>query len=458
MEPPTVETAHELFAMLREWGVPTAESEVAASIEQIIERLPEWDRRRHALSYETDGLVIKLDRLDQRDVLGSTSRHPRWCIAYKFAPEQAESVVRDIDYQVGKLGTITPRAVLTPVLLSGTTVRHATLHNFDQVDRLDVRVGDTVVVEKAGEIIPQVIRVITDKRPRTSAPVSRPTQCPECGGEVEQDEGGVYLRCINPACPAQLKERLTHFASRHQMDIDGLGEVMVSKMVDNGWLKSFADIYKLPTRPGLEGVAQVKIEQERTIKGQRKELLVPFGEKRTQKLFAGIEASKSQPLARLLAALNIRHVGGATAELLAERFGHLQNLMNSSQEALQEIEGIGPEVAKSIHHFFSSDAGQRTIEGLKSAGVKMEQPKSEKPSDGLFAGKTVVVTGTLERMGRTELQNLIKQLGGRLAGSVSKNTDLVVFGDSPGSKLDKAKQLGVNTMNEIEFFQFIAKK
>lgn len=453
VEPLAVETAAELNAMLRDWGVPVAASEEAESIEDIIKRLPEWDERRHHLPYETDGLVIKLDQLDQREILGSTSRHPRWCIAYKFAPEQAESVILDIDYQVGKLGTITPRAVMKPVLLSGTTVRHATLHNFDQVERLDVRVGDAVIVEKAGEIIPQVVRVLTAKRPKNSHPVKRPTKCPECGGDVEQEE--VYLRCINPSCPAQLKERLTHFAGRHQMDIEGLGEVMVSKMVDNGWLKSFADIYGLTERD--EELAKVEIEQERKTDDGMKTTVVQFGQKRAAKLVEGIERSKKQPLARLLAGLNIRHVGEATAELLAEHFGNMADLMRAGEEELQEIEGVGPELAHSIHHFFHSDAGRKTIERLERAGVNMTQPRSEKAADGPLAGKTVVVTGTLESMGRTEVQNLIKQLGGKPSGSVSKKTDLVIYGDSPGSKLDKANELGVATMDEHEFLKFVGK-
>lgn len=453
VEPLELERASELFARMRGWGVPTAVSDSAGSIEEIIKRLPEWDERRHHLPYETDGLVIKIDRLDQRDVLGSTTRHPRWCIAYKFAPEQAESVILDIDYQVGKLGTITPRAVMKPVLLSGTTVRHATLHNFDQVERLDVRVGDTVIVEKAGEIIPQVVRVLTAKRPKDSRPVNRPGRCPECGGDVEQVE--VYLRCINPSCPAQLKERLTHFAGRHQMDIEGLGEVMVSKMVDLGWLKSFADIYNLPGKEAK--LAEVEIEQERKSEEGVKTTVVQFGQKRAAKLIKGIEKSKKQPLSRLLGALNIRHVGEATAELLAEHFGAMSAITGAGEEELQEIEGVGPELAKSIRHFFHSEAGRRTIERLKEAGVNMSQPRSENATDGPLAGKTVVVTGTLESMGRTEAQNLIKQLGGKASGSVSKKTDLVVYGDSPGSKLDKAKELGVATMDEKDFLKFLGR-
>ncbi|MGD2108453.1 MAG: NAD-dependent DNA ligase LigA, partial [Phycisphaerae bacterium] len=283
IEPLSAATDSELFDQLSRWGVPVSPYRaVVDAIDEVIERLGEWDARRRKLPYETDGLVIKVDALDQRDALGSTSRYPRWCIAYKFAAERAESVLLRVDYQVGKLGTITPRAVMEPVLLSGTTVQHATLHNFDQVDRLDVRVGDTVVLEKAGEIIPQVVEVIRKKRPRNAKPLKRPTSCPVCKGAVEKDEGGVYVRCINPACPAQLKERLIHFAGRNQMDIEGLGETLVTKMVAKGWLHSYADIYELHKRP--EEIEKIEIEQERTIKGVRKTIEVPFGEKRTKKL------------------------------------------------------------------------------------------------------------------------------------------------------------------------------
>ncbi len=240
------------------------------------------------------------------------------------------------------------------------------------------------------------------------------------------------------------------------MDIEGLGEVMVSKMVDNGWLKSFADIYSLPERE--EDLAQVEIEQERKTDDGVKATVVQFGQKRASKLIEGIERSKKQPLARLLAALNIRHVGAATAELLADHFGEMTELVEAPEDSLQEIDGVGPELACSIHHFFHSEVGRTTIERLQRAGVNMSQPRSQKTSDGLFAGKTVVVTGTLESMGRTEVQNLIKQLGGKIAGSVSKKTDLVVYGDSPGSKLDKAKELGVQTLDESEFLKLIEKK
>lgn len=456
IDPLRFSTDAALFEALKRWGIPVSPYRtVVDSVEAIIEKLPEWDERRHGLPYETDGLVIKVDALDQRDALGATSKYPRWCIAYKFEPERAESVIRNVDYQVGKQGTITPRAVMEPVLLSGTTVRHATLHNFDQVERLDVRIGDTVIVEKAGEIIPQVIEVVREKRPKSIKPIKPPTRCPVCDGEVEKDEGGVYLRCINPACPAQLKERLIHFCGRNQMDIEGLGEVLVEKMVDHGWLKTYADIYDLLQR--RESIPLIQIEQERKTEEGTKVTQTKFGAKRTEKLLDGIERSKRQPLSRLLAALNIRHVGTSTAELLAVHFGSMEALASATQEELQAVDGIGPELAASIHHFISSDAGRRTVALLREAGVNMTQPKREVASDSPLAGKTVVVTGTLATMGRKEVQDLIKSLGGKPAGSVSRKTDLVVYGDEAGSKLDKARELGVTAVDEQEFLRLVGR-
>lgn len=326
-------------------------------------------------------------------------------------------------------------------------------HNFVQVDRLGVREGDTVIVEKAGEIIPQVVRVVLELRPTNAKPIERPKRCPVCKGEVEQDEGGVYLRCINPSCPAQLKERLTHFAGRNQMDIEGMGEVLVQKMVDLGLLKSFADIYQLHKQ--RERIAAMEIEQERTIEGERKTILVPFGEKRTDKLIDGIERSKQRPLSRLLASLNIRHVGASTAELLAEHFGTVDKVRRATAEELTEVEGIGPELAKSIVHFVKSKDGAEVVLRLADAGVNMKQPKRAVAANSPLAGKTVVITGTLERLGRKEAQDLVKQLGGKASGSVSKKTDYVVVGDSPGSKADKARELGVTILDEAQFLEMV---
>ncbi|MBI4718741.1 MAG: NAD-dependent DNA ligase LigA [Planctomycetes bacterium] len=578
IEPLAAAMDTQLFKDLARWGIPVSSYRAAFdSIDEIIARLPEWDERRCKLPYETDGLVIKVDAFDQRDALGATSRYPRWCIAYKFAAEQAESVLLKVDFQVGKLGTITPRAVMEPVQLSGTTVRHASLHNFDQVDRLDVRLGDTVIVEKAGEIIPQVIAVVAEKRPKNARKIVRPTKCPECGGEVEQDEGGVYIRCINPSCPAQLKERLIFFCGRNQMDIEGAGQVLIEKMVDKGWLKSYADIYDLPRRrdeliamefegnfgarnadalvnaiedskklplanvlhrlkiraltpevartlsqrfhsfeelltagvsglglnseaareigmvarpapPSLAGVL-VKTGRALGIKGLGEGLATrlvehglvtstadlyglrelrarvvdlpvvrAFGEKNTDALLAGIQRSKQQPLSRLLAALNIRHVGSSTAELLAEHFGSMDKLAGADEAELMEVEGIGPELAASIVHFFRSDAGRTVVRRLAEAGVNMTQPKRKVAGDSPFKGKSVVVTGTLSRMGRKEVQDLIKTLGGKPSGSVSKSTDYLLCGDSPGSKLDKAREHHVTILTEDEFFAIVESK
>lgn len=476
IEPLTVATHWELLQLFKQWGIPvSAHCKRFESIDEVIRHLPDWDKWRHEYPFQTDGLVIKVDSLDQRDALGTTSRFPRWCIAYKFAAEQGETILRDVDFQVGKLGTITPRAILDPVPLSGTTVRHASLHNFDQVERLGVRIGDTVIVEKAGEIIPQVVSVILEKRPKNAKSIVAPKKCPECNGDVEQDEGGVYIRCINPSCPAQLKERLIHFAARDQMDIEGAGRVLVETLVDKGFLKDFASFYELHER------RDDLIELDR------------MGKKSVDSLLEGIEASKTRPLARLLAALNTRHVGTSTAEDLAEHFADhtevrsavrtnepnrdrkgaapdvgpvstrssesttLDLIMNASESDLTEVEGVGAEVAKSIHHFFNTKNGREVVNRLRAVGVNLNQTKRARATDSPIAGMTIVVTGTLETMGRKEIQDLIKELGGHPAGSVSKKTDLVVYGESAGSKLDKANELGLKTLNEKEFLKFIGR-
>ncbi len=444
-----------LLGAFKNWGVPIGEIAIAETIDEVIARVTDWDGKRHDLPYETDGMVIKVDSLHHREVLGETSKYPRWCIAYKFAAEQAESKIKRVDFQVGKSGTITPRAVLDPVQLSGTTVSHASLHNFDQVDRLDVRIGDTVIVQKAGEIIPQVVRVVTKDSPGRGERIVPPTKCPVCEGAVGKDEGGVYVRCVNPMCPAQLKERLIHFCGRNQMDIEILGEVVVEKLVDKGWLTSYADIYTLPEQ--RDELAEMYFEYERENAGEIKKVSVRYGEKRADKLVEGVEKSKRRPLSRVLAALNIRHVGGSSAELLAEHFGTMKKLSEASEEALQEVDGVGPEMAKSVRVFFDSEAGRSTWEALREAGVNMKQPTRASGGDGLLAGKTIVVTGTLERLGRKEIESIIKELGGKTTGSVSKKTDFVVAGDKAGSKLDKANKLSVEVIDETTFLKRIGR-
>ncbi len=440
IEPMKFERASKLFDAVSEWGVPASpHRKLLKTIDEVLAFVEAWRDRRRKLPYETDGLVIKIDRLEQRDKLGTTSRFPRWCVAFKYEPEQAESVIEKVDFQVGKLGTITPRAVMRPVQVSGTTVRHASLHNFDQVERLDVRIGDTVVIEKAGEIIPQVVRVVKEKRPRNAEEIKPPKKCPVCKGEVERDEGGVYLRCVNPECGAQLRERLKYFCGRDQMDIEGAGEVFVDQVVDAGLVRRFADLY------GLKAKRDKLLEIER------------MGEKSVDNLLAAIEASKAQPLGRVLAALNVRHIGRATAELLADHFGEMGKIAAASLEELQHVDGIGPETASSLHGFFNSEAGRHTWEALADAGVNMRQPQRKKSSNQPLAGKTLVVTGTLERFKRNEIEELIREMGGTSAGSVSKKTDYLVAGEEAGSKLAKAKSLGVKVLDEAAFLKLIGR-
>lgn len=457
------ETAAALFEAIKGWGIAVSEHlEVCDDIDAVLKLVEAWDERRHTLDYETDGLVVKVNRFDQRESLGTTSRYPRWAIAYKYAAEQGESILTGVDFQVGKLGTITPRAVMEPVQLSGTTVRHASLHNFDQVERLGIGIGDTVIVEKAGEIIPQVVGVVEAKRHKNWEPITPPPRCPVCDGEVIKDEGGVYIRCINPQCPAQLKERLKYFCGRDQMDIEGLGNVMVEKMVDVGLLTSLADIYALPHK--RDKVIDLEIEQQRKTGDEVKTSMVKFGEKRTDKLIAGVEKSKERPLSRVLAAMNIRHVGGSSAELIAQHFGNMDAIAAASEEALQEVDGVGPEMAASLTKFFDSAAGKKTWHALRDAGVNMIEPDAAiARSDGddgdlLLAGKTLVVTGTLEQFDRKEIETLIKKLGGKATSSVSKKTDYLVAGEKAGSKLDKATKLGVTVLTEAEFIELVGAK
>ncbi len=426
---------HSAFmARLRDWGLPTSPHlRRCQDIDAVIAFVAEWDAQRHALDFDTDGLVVKIERFDQRERLGATSKSPRWCIAYKYAAEQAQSRLVSVDFQVGKLGTITPVANLEPVQLAGTTVRRATLHNFEQVRRLDLHVGDTVTVEKAGEIIPQVVAVDCSRRPGGARPIEPPAHCPECQAAVSQDVGGVYYRCTNPACPAQIVERLRFFCGRDQMDIEGAGTKLIEMLVARGFVHTFADLYRLHERR-----AEL-IELER------------LGEKSVDSLLAGIETSKRQPLARLLAALGIRHVGVNTAELLAGHFGDLDTLAAADAETLQQVEGIGPEVAASICAWFGSAAGRRVVADLRAVGVNLTQPRTAKPVAGPLAGKTVVVTGTLEKYSRAEIETLIKRHGGKPTASVSKKTDFVLAGADAGSKLDKARTLGVRVLSEAEF-------
>ncbi len=428
------ETQSALFEQLKDWGVPVSpHTRTHDSIDGVLDMVHEWNVKRRELDYLTDGLVVKVDSLAQRETLGATSRYPRWCIAYKFAAEQAETLLKGVTFQVGKLGTITPVAELEPVLLAGTTVKRASLHNFDQVERLGVRVGDTVIVEKAGEIIPQVVSVARPKRSPRGKRIAAPKSCPSCQAEVMQDVDGVYWRCVNAACPAQLRERLIFFCGRNQMDIEGAGPALIDQLLAAGMIRSYADIYRLGDK------------RERLLELER------LGEKSVVNVLRGIEASKKQPLVRLLAALNIQHIGATTAELLADHFGDMDSLAGATEDELLGIEGIGPELAGSVRRYFASASGKNTIADLAAVGVNMRQPRAKKALGQPLTGKTVVVTGTLENFSRKEMENLIKELGGKSSSSVSANTDFVVAGEKAGTKQDKARKLGVKVLDEQQF-------
>ena len=436
-------THWEFLQAIHRMGIPSVlhtslQPDFAAAIAQtqpLMEQL-------HELDFEVDGIVIKVNNLNVRDQLGMTSKSPRWVIAYKWEKYEAETRVDEILISVGKTGTLTPVASLKPVEIAGTTVSRASLHNRNEIERLGVQIGDWIIVEKAGKIIPHVVRVEQHKRDGSQLPFDFPTHCPECQTAVVKEEDGVYIRCPNPACPAQLREGLRYFASRAAMDIEGLGIKLIEQLTEKGFLTSFADIYRL--------------------KDRRDELLnlERFGEKSIENLIAGVEASKTQPLWRLLTALNLRHVGTRTAQQLAERFGTMEIVAGQTEEQLSQVDEVGPVIAKSVAAFFASDYGRQIISDLRALGLNMGDAAAAaavaaERAAGRLIGKTLVVTGTLTRFKRDEIVELIRKQGGKSAGSVSKKTDYVVAGTDAGSKLAKAEELGVTVLTEDQFLELI---
>jgi DNA ligase (NAD+) len=418
---------------LRSWGLPVCPHTVhAQNVDEVLQAIEAFAKVRGTLPYQTDGMVVKVDSLSQRQRLGATSKSPRWVIAYKYPAEQMPTRLRAVTWQVGKGGTLTPVAELEPVFLAGTTVKRASLHNIEQIQRLDIRSGDTVIVEKAGEIIPYVSGVVLAQRPAEARPIEPPTACPSCGQPPEREEGTPYIRCNNPACPDQFKERLRWFCGRNQMDIEEVGEKLIDQLVDSGLVRGFADLYRL-TPDQLAGLERM-------------------GQKSAQNVVNAIAASRQAGLDRLLAGLGIRHVGNRVAYVLASQFGTLDALAAASTEQLAAVHEIGPAIAASVHGYFHSDAGRQTIADLKAVGVdpKMARPAAD-PATLPLAGQTVVVTGTLTKFDRPEIEALIVKLGGKASGSVSKKTSFVVAGESAGSKLAKARELGVPVVTEEEF-------
>jgi DNA ligase (NAD+) len=402
------------------------------NLDEVWQFINEWEAKRDGLPYEIDGIVIKVDRIALQEELGYTGKAPRWAIAYKFAARSGVTQIEDILVQVGRTGKLTPVAALTPVSIGGTTVSRATLHNMDEIERLGVRIGDWVSVERGGDVIPKVVKVLEDK-PRGTRKFHMPERCPVCGGHVVRAEGEADHRCVNANCPAKLRESIRHFASRGVMNIEGMGDALVNQLVETDMVKDIADIYDLT--------------EDKLLKLER------MGKKSARNILDEIENSKELPLERVIYGLGIRFVGERTAQFLAEAFGSMDALMNAGEEELQQVNEIGPRVSASIREFFDEPKNVALVERLRQAGLTFKGKKKQRATT--LAGKMFVLTGTLERHTRDEAKKLIEDAGGRVSGSVSKKTDYVVAGTEAGSKLDKARELGVTVIGEKEMEELV---
>ncbi len=413
------------------------ERKIFKSIEQVVEYCLSWKEKRHKLAYEIDGMVIKVNDCEQQEQLGFTARSPRWATAYKFPAEQAESIIKNIYVGVGRTGVLTPTAMLEPVHLAGTTVSNATLHNQDNIINKDIRIGDHVIVQKAGDIIPEIVRSLPEKRSGNEQIFIMPERCPECGQPVFRAEGEAAVRCPNNDCPARLREGLIHFVSRDAMDIDGLGPAVISLLINNGLVNSIADLYRL--------------KKEDLI------LLERMGEKSADNLLSAIEKSKTRPLERLIFGLGIRHVGVKAAKQLAMHFGSMERLSSALPDEIQQLNDIGPRIAESLAEYFAQPDKQQMLDELSQMGINMMNSDTESSADKIkpVQDKIFVLTGTLEGFSRREAQELIEKAGGKVSGSVSKKTDYVIAGNEPGSKLTKAETLGITILNEEQFKSLI---
>jgi len=398
-------------------------------LEEIHRHYEEWVEKRHDLEYEIDGLVVKIDRLELQERLGYVGREPRWAVAYKFPPIQATTKLLEVAINVGRTGSLNPFAVLEPVQVGGVVVKQATLHNEDDICRKDIRIGDTVIVQRAGDVIPQVVGPVTSKRTGRERQFVMPQRCPACGGEVVRPEEEAMSYCVNPSCPAQAFRWLTHFASRGAMDVDGLGEQWAAVLLERGLVEDPADIYRL--------------SKEQLVALER------MADKSAENLLDAIEASKKRPLSRLLFALGIRHVGSEIADILANEFGSLEAIAAAGREELEAIPAVGPKIAESVYDYFRGERQRRVIEKLRRAGVSMEQERAA-PAEGPLAGQTFVVTGTLASMTRSEAEARLQALGASIGSSVTKKTTCLVVGEGPGSKLQKAQEYGAKLMDEQE--------
>ena len=435
-----IESHSEALNYLEKIGFKTNnERQTCTSIEEVIEYVTAWQTKRPELAYDIDGIVIKVDETEQQEQLGFTAKSPRWAVAYKFPAEEVATRLLDIELNIGRTGVVTPTAILEPVRVAGTTVGRASLHNEDLIREKDIKLGDYVIVKKAGDIIPEVVNVLVDKRTGEEVEFHMPTHCPECESELVRIEGEVALRCINPKCPAQIREGLIHFVSRNAMNIDGLGEKVIAQLFRENLIEDVADIYKL-TKEQLLGLERM-------------------GEKSADNLIAAIEKTKENSMERLLFGLGIRLVGAKAAKTLAQEFDHMDRLASLTKEELTAIHEIGAKMADSIVAYFEQPEAMELLQELKNAGVNMEYKGPKKVSaaevDSYFAGKTIVLTGKLEEMSRNDAKAAIEQLGGKVTGSVSKSTHLVIAGEDAGSKLTKANELGIEVWSEARMLEEI---
>ncbi|MDP8242827.1 MAG: NAD-dependent DNA ligase LigA [Candidatus Hinthialibacter antarcticus] len=435
----TFDTDADFMRDCESWGFNLVPNwSVKQGIEALLQAVQEWDQRRHELDFEVDGLVIKANSFKHRHQAGFTSKSPRWAIAYKFTAEEAETKLLSIDLNVGRTGAITPRANLGPVLLAGTTISHATLHNFDEIKRKDIRIGDQVIIQKGGEIIPKVVRVLTEKRDGSQLEYKPELKCPSCGDEIQKSkDDDVVYRCINLNCPDQLKRRIEHFVQRNAMDIDGVGKKLIEALCDLNMTTCLSDLYH------LDKDALANLER--------------MGEKSAQNVIDGLERSKQRPVDRFLFAIGVRHVGSHVAEVLMRGRSNLWDLKELNEDELAAIHEVGPTVAESVYQFFQQPHNIDELKRLQEYGLKFEQEPSESaaPVDSPFNDKTFVLTGTLENYTRNQAAEMVRARGGRVTGSVSKSTDYVICGENPGSKRDKAEKLGVTILTETEFASWL---
>ena len=449
---PGLSTHAETLEQLRDWALPVERHwRRCAGIDELVAFCSEWADKRRTLDFDTDGVVIKVDRLDERRLLGATSKSPRWAIAFKFPAEQKTTMLRKIEVNVGRTGAVTPFAMLEPVFIAGSTVSMATLHNADDIARKDIRERDWVLVEKAGDVIPRVVGPILSRRPPDATPWQMPPDCPRCGAALQRAEGEVVWRCENTSCPARLQRGLEHFAARSAMNIEGLGESLIGQLIERRMITDYADVYAL-TADALAALTST------STRGDGREIQRRFGEKNAANVVAQIDRSRANELWRLIHGLGIRHVGERAAQVLADAFGSIDALCAASGEQLERTPEIGPVLAESVRRWIDEPRNQRLLDQLRAAGVRSDAPVEQRPpqsSEGPLAGKTYVVTGTLASMTREQASAAIERLGGKVAGSVSRKTAAVIAGTDAGSKAKRARELGVAMLDEAAFLALI---